>query len=84
MPRCAVSSNCGSRRRRPRSPISDAGPGRMQEAVVEWVDDRLPFVEAVDAELYRRVPNSAHHCAPKRLALAAYFLPFLVDAASPC
>jgi menaquinol-cytochrome c reductase cytochrome b subunit len=29
----------------------------MQEAVVDWVDDRLPFVEAVDGELYRRVPN---------------------------
>jgi len=24
---------------------------------VDWVDDRLPFVEAVDAELYLRVPN---------------------------
>jgi quinol---cytochrome c reductase cytochrome b subunit, bacillus type len=37
--------------------METASPGRMQEAVVKWVDDRLPFVEAVDAELYRRVPN---------------------------
>jgi quinol---cytochrome c reductase cytochrome b subunit, bacillus type len=36
-------------------PVAD--PGRVQEALVDWVDDRLPFVDAVDAELYRRVPN---------------------------
>jgi menaquinol-cytochrome c reductase cytochrome b subunit len=39
--------------------MPDAGPGRIQEGVVKWVDDRLPFVEAVDAELYRRVANYA-------------------------
>jgi menaquinol-cytochrome c reductase cytochrome b subunit len=33
------------------------GRDGIQEAVVGWVDDRLPFVDAVDAELYRRVPN---------------------------
>lgn len=33
------------------------GIASAQEAIVEWVDDRLPFVEAVDSELYRRVPN---------------------------
>ncbi|HEY1421574.1 MAG TPA: cytochrome b N-terminal domain-containing protein [Candidatus Dormibacteraeota bacterium] len=34
-------------------------PGRVQSAVVGWLDDRFPFVESVDAELYRRVPNYA-------------------------
>ena len=33
--------------------------GRFQMAVVEWLDNRFPFVESVDAELYRRVPNYA-------------------------
>src|SRR5438034_11702238 len=33
--------------------------GRFQMAVVEWLDNRFSFVEAVDAELYRRVPNYA-------------------------
>lgn len=31
----------------------------LQTAVVGWLDDRFPFVESVDAELYRRVPNYA-------------------------
>ena len=33
-------------------------PG-AQAAVVGWVDERIPFVEAVNAELYRSVPNYA-------------------------
>ena len=31
----------------------------LQTAVVGWLDERFPFVESVDAELYRRVPNYA-------------------------
>jgi len=31
----------------------------LQTAVVNWLDERFPLVEAVDAELYRRVPNYA-------------------------
>src|SRR5215813_9771683 len=31
----------------------------LQTAVVNWLDDRFPFVESVDAELYRPVPNYA-------------------------
>lgn len=31
----------------------------LQTAVVDWLDERFPFVESVDAELYRRVPNYA-------------------------
>ena len=31
----------------------------LQTAVVNWLDARFPLVEAVDAELYRRVPNYA-------------------------
>jgi menaquinol-cytochrome c reductase cytochrome b subunit len=31
----------------------------LQTAVVSWLDERFPFVEAVDAELGRRVPNYA-------------------------
>ena len=33
--------------------------GRGQQALVEWIDERFPLVESVDAELYRRVPNYA-------------------------
>jgi len=28
-------------------------------AVGEWVDERIPFIDAVDGELSRRVPNYA-------------------------
>ena len=31
----------------------------LQTAVVGWLDDRFQLVDAVDAELYRRVPNYA-------------------------
>ena len=31
----------------------------LQAAIVGWLDERFPFVESVDAELYRRVPNYA-------------------------
>ena len=31
----------------------------LQTAAVNWLDERFPLVEAVDAELYRRVPNYA-------------------------
>lgn len=31
----------------------------VQAAVIRWIDERVPFVEAVDAELYRSVPNYA-------------------------
>ena len=31
----------------------------LQTAVVNWLDDRFQLVEAVDTELYRRVPNYA-------------------------
>ena len=31
----------------------------LQTAVVDWLDERFPFVESVDAELYRGVPNYA-------------------------
>jgi menaquinol-cytochrome c reductase cytochrome b subunit len=31
----------------------------LQTAVVDWLDDRFQLVDAVDAELYRRVPNYA-------------------------
>lgn len=31
----------------------------LQTSVVNWLDERFTFVEAVDAELYRRVPNYA-------------------------
>lgn len=31
----------------------------MQARLVRWVDERMPFTDAVDEELYRRVPNYA-------------------------
>jgi menaquinol-cytochrome c reductase cytochrome b subunit len=31
----------------------------IQSTVVDWLDDRFDLVEAVDTELYRRVPNYA-------------------------
>lgn len=31
----------------------------LQSSVVRWVDERTPFVAAVDDELYRKVPNYA-------------------------
>ena len=31
----------------------------LQSALVDWLDDRFELVDAVDAELYRRVPNYA-------------------------
>jgi menaquinol-cytochrome c reductase cytochrome b subunit len=31
----------------------------LQTAVVDWLDDRFQLADAVDAELYRRVPNYA-------------------------
>ena len=31
----------------------------LQTAVVGWLDERFPFVESVEEELYRRVPNYA-------------------------
>ena len=31
----------------------------LQTAIVDWLDARLELVDAVDAELYRRVPNYA-------------------------
>lgn len=31
----------------------------LQATVVDWLDERFQLVEAVDAELYRRVPNYA-------------------------
>lgn len=37
----------------------DQTRGGPQAAVVDWLDERIPFVEAVDAELYRRIPNYA-------------------------
>jgi menaquinol-cytochrome c reductase cytochrome b subunit len=37
----------------------DATKGGLQAALVRWIDERIPFVDAVDAELYRRVPNYA-------------------------
>jgi menaquinol-cytochrome c reductase cytochrome b subunit len=33
--------------------------GGVGANVVRWIDERMPFVNAVDAELYRRVPNYA-------------------------
>lgn len=35
-----------------------SAPGR-QAAVVRWLDERFPFVQSVDGELYRSVPNYA-------------------------
>src|SRR5438093_4667457 len=31
----------------------------LQTAIVDWLDERFELVDAVDAELYRRVPNYA-------------------------
>jgi len=31
----------------------------LQTAIVNWLDERLELTAAVDAELYRRVPNYA-------------------------
>lgn len=31
----------------------------FQSAAIAWLDRRLPFVDAIDTELYRRVPNYA-------------------------
>jgi menaquinol-cytochrome c reductase cytochrome b subunit len=31
----------------------------VQTAIVGWLDERFPFVESVEGELYRRVPNYA-------------------------
>jgi menaquinol-cytochrome c reductase cytochrome b subunit len=31
----------------------------LQTAVVDWLDDRFQIADAVDAELYRRIPNYA-------------------------
>lgn len=46
--------------RLPEEPQPERVPGRgLQVAVVRWLDERFPFVESVDAELYRSVPNYA-------------------------
>jgi menaquinol-cytochrome c reductase cytochrome b subunit len=37
----------------------DATERGAQAAVVRWIDERIPFVDAVDAELYRTIPNYA-------------------------
>jgi quinol---cytochrome c reductase cytochrome b subunit, bacillus type len=37
----------------------DARQRGLQAGVVRWIDERTPFVKAVDDELYRRVPNYA-------------------------
>src|SRR5882672_7957836 len=37
----------------------DATRPGLQAAVVRWLDQRFPFVESVNAELYRSVPNYA-------------------------
>lgn len=34
-------------------------PRGLQVAIVRWLDERFPFVESVNAELYRSVPNYA-------------------------
>src|SRR5205814_5296098 len=34
-------------------------PMGLQTAVVDWLDERFELVDAVDGELYRRVPNYA-------------------------
>ena len=39
--------------------MREAGSGRLQGAIVGWVDERIPFVDSVEGELYRRVPNYA-------------------------
>ena len=31
----------------------------LQTAIVDWLDERFELVDAVDGELYRRVPNYA-------------------------
>src|SRR5205809_7997833 len=31
----------------------------LQTTIVDWLDERFELVDAVDAELYRRVPNYA-------------------------
>jgi quinol-cytochrome oxidoreductase complex cytochrome b subunit len=31
----------------------------LQAATIAWLDRRLPFVDAIDTELYRRIPNYA-------------------------
>src|SRR5207247_9689716 len=55
------------------------GYGRMQGAVVGWLDERFPLVQSVDAELYRRVPNyaSAFYRYLGGLALVLLFIEFL-------
>jgi menaquinol-cytochrome c reductase cytochrome b subunit len=35
-------------------------PGKVQAAVVEWLDRRFPFTDSVDEALYQRVPNYAN------------------------
>src|SRR5437773_7477859 len=35
-------------------------PREIQVAVVDWLDERYPFTEAVDEALYQRVPNFAN------------------------
>src|SRR5260370_38716525 len=35
-------------------------PREIQVAVVEWLDERYPFIKAVDEALYQRVPNFAN------------------------
>src|SRR5690349_2638477 len=37
--------------------LMDAPRRGLQAGVVRWIDERTPFVKAVDDELYRRVPN---------------------------
>ena len=39
--------------------MRDTTRGGAQASVIGWLDERIPFVDAVDAELYRRVPNFA-------------------------
>ena len=45
----------------------------LQTAIVDWLDDRYELGEAVDAELYRRVPNYAN-AAYRYLGAAAVIL----------
>jgi menaquinol-cytochrome c reductase cytochrome b subunit len=35
-------------------------PGKVQAAVVDWLDRRFPFTESVDEAMYQRVPNYAN------------------------
>jgi menaquinol-cytochrome c reductase cytochrome b subunit len=35
-------------------------PGKVQAAVVDWLDRRFPFTDSVNEALYQRVPNYAN------------------------